>query len=92
MLLEIINDRRSGKSQSLSGDDSDALSVMLKSESYGGKDDAIIEELFSFYVAGMKTIQITTTNLIYYMTKHTDLRERLFKEILPVVEKASDDI
>lgn len=40
----------------------------------------------------MKTIQVTTTNLFYYMAKHDEYREKLFKEILPPVERVKDNI
>lgn len=43
-------------------------------------------------MAGMKTIQISTTNLIYYLTKHPEYKEKLLKEILPPVEKVCDNI
>ena len=40
----------------------------------------------------MKTIQISTTNLIYYLTKHPDIKAKLMDEILPPVEKVKDNI
>ena len=52
----------------------------------------IIDEMITFFAAGMKTIQISSTNLVYYLTKHDDIREKMLKEILPVVEKVKDNI
>lgn len=46
----------------------------------------------TFFLAGMKTIQISTTNLIYYLTKHQVYKDKLLKEILPPVEKAKDNL
>lgn len=40
----------------------------------------------------MKTIQISTTNLIYFLTKHQNYKKRLLDEILPSVEKVHDNI
>jgi cytochrome P450 len=40
----------------------------------------------------MRTIQITTTNIFYYMTKHPDYRAKLLKEIRPIVEKVKHNI
>jgi len=40
----------------------------------------------------MKTIQISTTNLIYYLTKHQNIKHKLLKEILPPVEAVSGNI
>ena len=52
----------------------------------------IIDEVVTFFLAGMKTIQISTTNLIYYMTKHQNIKEKLLKEILPPVEAVKDNL
>jgi cytochrome P450 len=48
--------------------------------------------MFVFFFAGMKTIQISTSNMIYYMEKHPEYKEKLLKEILPPVEKVKDNI
>lgn len=72
--------------------EADLLSIMLTAESLQGQDEMIKDEIFGFFLAGMKTIQMTTTNLIYYMAKHTEYRDKLFKEILPPLEKVSDNI
>lgn len=52
----------------------------------------MIDEIYTFFLAGMKTIQITTTNLIYYLTKHPEFKKKLLLEILPPVEKVQNDI
>lgn len=40
----------------------------------------------------MKTIQVSTTNLIYYLTKHPEIKQKLLKEILPPVELVKNNI
>lgn len=92
VMQSIIDDRRKGSAKSFTGEDNDTLSVLLSSSSYEGRDELIKDELFGFFLAGMKTVQITTTNLIYYLTKHDDIRAKLMKEILPVVDAAKNDI
>jgi len=52
----------------------------------------MIDEIIIFYIAGMETIQVSSTNLIYYLTKHSEFREKLLKEILPPVELAKNDL
>ena len=64
----MITERRSGKSQSYSQDD--LLSILINTDFFQGNDELIIDEVITFFLAGMKTIQISTTNLIYYLTKH----------------------
>lgn len=34
----------------------------------------------------MKSIQNSTTNMIYYVTKHPEIRQKLLKEIRPPLE------
>lgn len=44
----------------------DLLSILLSTDFYRQSgDEAIIDEIFTFFFAGMKTIQISTTNLMY---------------------------
>jgi cytochrome P450 len=52
----------------------------------------MIDEILTFFFAGMKTIQVSTTNLIYYMTKHPEMKAKLLSEILPPVEAVKDNI
>lgn len=52
----------------------------------------MIDEIFTFFLAGMKTIQVSSTNLIYYLTKHPEFKSTLLQEILPPVERVSDNI
>jgi cytochrome P450 len=40
----------------------------------------------------MKTIQMSTTNLIYYLHKHPEIKAKLLNEILPPVEAVKDNI
>jgi cytochrome P450 len=49
---EIIDRKRASKD--LSQDD--LISICMKTEFYNGNDDAIIDEVFTFFLAGMKTI------------------------------------
>jgi len=35
----------------------------------------------TFFLGGMKTSQITTANLIYYLSQHPEVKEKLLKEI-----------
>ena len=65
------------------------MSILLESDFYQQKDgdDLIIDEIITFFLAGMKTIQVTTTNLIYYLNKHPEYKEKLNAELFPVLDK-----
>ena len=52
----------------------------------------IIDELLTFFVAGMKTIQTTTTNLLCYLEMQPEIKARLMREILPPVENVKKNI
>jgi cytochrome P450 len=71
-LLQMVRERRSGKSQALQ--EGDLLSILTTAEFFKGRDDLIIDEIITFFMAGMKTIQITSTNMIYYILKHPDIK------------------
>ena len=48
----------------------------------------VIDELITFFLAGMKTIQASTTNLIIYMELNPSIKADLLAEILPAVSEA----
>lgn len=64
----------------------------MNEEFYKGKDDVMLDELSTFFLAGMKTIQLTTANTIMYLTELPELRERLLNEITPVMQAAAENI
>ena len=69
------------------------MSILLNTEFYQQNDDNyMIDEILTFFGAGMKTIQVSTTNLIYYLTKHSEIKKKLLNEILPPVQEAADNI
>jgi cytochrome P450 len=69
------------------------LSILLSTDFYKNSDDnLVIDEIITFFLAGMKTIQVSTTNLIYYMTMNPEMKEKLLSEILPPVEEVKDNI
>lgn len=92
VIQEMINDRRQSKSQSVLVNQPDLLSILLTTDFYQGQDEVVIDEIISFFLAGMKTIQISTTNLVYYLTKHPEIKDKLLKEILPVVKSCEGNL
>jgi cytochrome P450 len=72
-LQRMINERRSGVSP-CKRKDGDLLTILMSSEFYVNQDNMMIDEIFTFFLAGMKTIQVSTTNLIYYITKHPEIK------------------
>lgn len=68
------------------------LTILVTTPEYDNDDEAIKDEIFGFFMAGMKTIQISTTNMIYQLTKNPEVKAKLMEEVLPAVEKVSDNI
>jgi cytochrome P450 len=57
----MIDERRAEKKEG-----SDLMNILLETEFYQKNDDGLlIDEIITFFLAGMKTSQTTTTNLIY---------------------------
>ena len=52
----------------------------------------VIDELITFFLAGMKTIQASTTNLIIYMELNPSIKADLLAEILPAAKEAQSNI
>ena len=62
----MIEERRKTMSNSQT-DQADLLSILIQNEFFESNDNLIVDELVTFFFAGMKTIQATTTNLIFHM-------------------------
>jgi cytochrome P450 len=93
MYQEILNDRRSGKSKGIHSDGSeDLLSILMSFEFYNGKDNEMLDELGTFFFAGMKTVQMSTANTLMFLAQNPDLKERLLNEIMPVMTEVKDNI
>jgi cytochrome P450 len=92
VLREIIADRRAGRSRIYGDGHTDLLNILLESEFYKRNEACLVDELITFFVAGMKTVQHSTANLICYMDHNREIKKRLLDEIVPVVEAAKDDI
>ena len=92
LIQKIIIDRRSGKGLKYGEGTTDLLEILITNDFYKNQDELMIDEIVTFFVAGMKTLQLSSTNLIWYMAKNPEMRKKLLAEILPCVEAAKDDI
>ena len=85
----LIDERR----KTTTNNEDDLLSILTTSEFFKADNDGmIIDEIFTFFLAGMKTIQVSTTNLIYYLTKHPEFKQKLLAEILPPLKESLDNL
>jgi cytochrome P450 len=65
-IRKFINERRQGMTTS-SESHADLISVLIESELFKNDDELIIDEIFTFFAAGMRTIQISTSNVFYFL-------------------------
>jgi cytochrome P450 len=66
-LLSIIHDRRNGKVEGWTEDSVDLLSVLMRTPEYKTDEALMVDEICTMFVAGSKTVQVTTSNLIMYL-------------------------
>ena len=64
----------------------------MTEEFYKGRDDMMLDELSTFFLAGMKTVQLTTANTIMYLAELPEFRQRLLNEITPVMQAVAENI
>jgi cytochrome P450 len=91
-IRKIIAER---KAEKRSSDDEivvDLLSILISFDEYKNDEESILQELFGFFFAGMKTLQYSTMNMTYYLTRHPEFKQKLKDEICPPVEAVKDDI
>lgn len=58
----------------------DLLQILIHDENFKNDDQKIAAEMTTFFFAGMKTVLISTTNLIVYLTRNQQLKNRLIEE------------
>ena len=54
--------------------------MLLNDDLFKGKDDSIIDECMTFMSAGTQTVSTLVTNVIYYLTVHKDIRDKVREE------------
>lgn len=50
------------------------------------------DEIFTVFLAGMHGVQVAMTNLIYYISKHPQVKEKLMAEIRPPLDAVKDNL
>lgn len=72
-------------------DETDLLSILLTTDFYKNDDEKIIDEIYTMFLAGTKTVQTTTTNLFYYLEQYPEVKKKLLAEVDEKLSPISDD-
>ena len=91
-LHKLIKERREGRVEGWSPDDADILSVLMKSESYQDNDQLIVEECEMMFLAGSKSVQTATANLLMYLNHFPEVEKKLVAEIDEKLTPIKDDL
>lgn len=83
----IINDKKAANDPNAQ----DIVSILLQDENYQDTED-IIDDIFVMFLAGSKTVQTTTSNLITSLLFNTKVHEKFLKEVDPLMDRVKDDI
>ena len=82
----LIEERKSGKSQSYLGSDGkDVLDSLTDDDYYQTHEDSLIDDIIVMFIAGMETIQMSTTNTIQHLIEKPQLKKRLIEETEPIL-------
>jgi len=55
------------------------LQILITDMNYKEDSSKIVDEMITFFFAGMKTIMLSTTNLIVYLARDKALKQRLIE-------------
>lgn len=92
-MREILADRKSGKTTSFKGAEGfDLLQTLLETDLYKGREENIINEIIFMFLAGSKTVQLTTTNIICFAKECPETGAKLQAEIDSKIGPIQDDI
>ena len=67
------------------------MSILLQDENYQNTED-IIDDVFVMFLAGSKTVQTTTSNLITSLLFNPDVYKKFRAEVDPLMDRVKDDI
>ena len=86
-LREIVE----GKKAERDSAESDVLKLMLEDENYQDTEE-ILDDLFLLFIAGSKTVQGTTSNLITTMHLMPEERSRLLNEVDSFMKSVKENL
>ena len=72
-------------------DDVDMISLLVQDPIYKDQVNDIVDDVLVMFIAGSKTLQVTTTNLITHLLHRPDIKEKLYAEVNPILEKTHED-
>ena len=67
------------------------ISILVQDPNYKDDVQGITDDVIVMFMVGSKTIQTTTTNLITHLLHRPDIKEKLYEELNPVLEKCKED-
>jgi cytochrome P450 len=68
------------------------MSILLEAEIYKDDEELIIDDIITFFAAGMRTITVSTTNTIVHLLKNPEWYSRVLKEISPALSAAQGNV
>ena len=89
-LLDVVQER---KKMDLKEDDDDVdmISLLVQDETYKDQIEDIVDDVLVMFIAGSKTIQTTKTNMITHLLTRPEIKEKLYAEVDPILERTKDD-
>ena len=67
------------------------ISLLVQDPIYKDQNTDMIDDVLVMFIAGSKTIQTTTTNLITHLLHRPEIKEKLYAEVNPVLERTKED-
>ena len=72
-------------------DDVDMITLLVQDATYKDQIEDIVDDVLVMFIAGSKTIQTTKTNMITHLLTRPDIKEKLYAEVDPILERTKDD-
>lgn len=88
---KIIEEKKKNAASQDEQDSVDMFRVLIEDEYYKDRPEDIINEVVVMFAAGMKTIQVSTTNVIQFLHFNPEYKKRLLEEIEGPLSEISDD-
>ena len=89
-LLQVIKERKASTPKEDDAD-VDMISILIEDPTYKDQVEDIVDDVIVMFIAGSKTLQTTTTNLITHLLHRPDIKEKLYAEVNPILERTQED-
>ncbi len=80
-LTDLVRERRKEIEQGIDLERGDFLTILLNDDLFKDNESIMVDECITFMRAGITTSSTMMSNALFYLTRHTEIRDKLREEL-----------